>query len=418
MVEILFLLLPLAFYSGWRAARKQFKKQQQQQCQLSDSFVTGVNYLLSEQPDKALEVFLDYPDIDEYTVETYQLLGNMFRGRGEVDRALRVHQNLIARPNLNAQQKEKAMFALGKDFLAAGMMDRAERVFQEMLDNISKTRQVSKSSVCRSLRSIYEQTQEWHKAIDATQCIQEHAGKDDDGNRGDGDDHKQVSNPALIAHYYCELADEALHQGNLHEVDRLMGKAQKAHKQSTRLMSLRGDVAYHQQHYKQALKHYLAAIKTDSRLLSMLFDKLETAAIKANSIQSLQNDLIKLYKKNQDKSLFEVIVVLANKHSLASAGITKSAISQEVGQLIESELGSKKLNIESIYKASGFIRQHLDDGTHTGIDAKAGLGLTQQALGNYLEGLPRFCCEHCGYRLHNYLWRCPACQQWDTINHA
>ena len=406
MVEILFLLLPLAFYSGWRAARKHFQKQQQQQCQLSDSFVKGVNYLLSEQPDKALEVFLDYPDIDEYTVETYQLLGNMFRGRGEVDRALRVHQNLIARPNLNSRQKEKAMFALGEDFLAAGMMDRAERVFQELLDNISKTKQVSKSSVCRSLRSIFEQTQEWHKAIEATQCIEEHAGKGDDDYNNE-----EVSNPALIAHYYCELADEALHQGNLHEVDHLMSKAQKALKQSTRLMTLRGDVAYHQQHYKQALKHYLAAIKTDSRLLSMLFDKLETSANKADSMHALQNDLIKLYKKNQDKSLFEVIVVLARKYSKPD-----SALGKDIDQLIESELSSKKLNIESIYKATDYIRQNLD--SDPGIDAKAGLSLTYQALENYLQGLPKFCCEHCGYRLHNYMWRCPACQNWDTINHA
>ncbi len=416
MVEILFLLLPLAFYSGWRAAGKHFRQQQQQQCQLSDRFVKGVNYLLSEQPDKALEVFLDYPDIDEYTVETYQLLGNMFRGRGEVDRALRVHQNLIARPNLNAQQKEKAMFALGKDFLAAGMMDRAERVFQELLDNISKTRQVSKASVCRSLRSIFEQTQEWHKAIDATLCIEEHAGKGD-SDRDDYHQH-QVSNGALIAHYYCELADEALHQGNLHEVDHLMGKAQKAHKQSTRLMTLRGDVAYHQQQYKQALRHYMAAIKNDSRLLSMLFDKLETSAIKANSMPSLQHELIKRYKKHQDKSLFEVIVVFAKKYGWANAEITHATASNVVDPLIESELASRKLNIESIYKATDYIKQCLDEGNHAGIDAKTGLSLTHQALQNYLEGLPKFCCEHCGYRLHNYLWRCPACQQWDTINHA
>ncbi len=403
MVEILFLLLPLAFYSGWRAARKNYRKQQQQQCQLSDSFVKGVNYLLSEQPDKALEVFLDYPDIDEYTVETYQLLGNMFRGRGEVDRALRVHQNLIARPNLNPEQKEKAMFALGEDFLAAGMMDRAEGVFQELLDNISKTKQVSKSAVCRSLRCIYEQTQEWNKAIEATQCIQKQGGAADEHDR------EQVGNPALIAHYYCELADEALHQGNLHHVEKLMDKAKKAHKQSTRLMSLQGDVAYHQQDYKLALKYYLAAIKLDSRLLSMLFNKLERSANQAGSMRSLQKDLLKLYKKNQDKSLFEVLMVLAKKYPNSDAGID---------QLIESELNDRKLNIESIYKATEYISKNIDEVKHHGINAKKGLDLTHQALGNYLQGLPKFSCEHCGYKLHNYMWRCPACQQWDTINHA
>ncbi len=412
MVEVLFLLLPLAFYSGWRAAAKHIRKQQQQQCELSDSFVKGVNYLLSEQPDKALEVFLNYPDIDEYTVETYQLLGNMFRSRGEVDRALRVHQNLIARSNLNPAQKEKAMFSLGEDFLSAGMMDRAEGVFQELMDNISKSHQVSKASVCWFLRSIFEQTQEWRKAIEASNCIIDSEKKTP--KRLTDEKTPKVDNQALIAHYYCELADEALHQGNIHEVEQLMNNARKAHKQSPRLMTLQGDVAFHQQMYKLALKHYLAAIKTDSRLLSMLFEKLETAASKTNSTQNLQKELIKLYKKQRNKSFFEAMLELARKHTNV---IHDPDIKKELDQLIESELSSKKLNIESIYKATEYIKLN-EASQGEALAAKRGLLLTSQALQNYLQGLPAFSCEHCGYQLHNYLWRCPACQQWDTIKHS
>jgi len=120
MIEILYLLLPLAFYSGWKAAKKNTIRQYIKSNKLADDYVKGVNYLLSEKPDKALEVFINHPDVDEYTAETYLLLGNMFRNRGEVDRALRVHQNLISRPSLNSEQKQKAMFSLGKDFFAAG----------------------------------------------------------------------------------------------------------------------------------------------------------------------------------------------------------------------------------------------------------------------------------------------------------
>ncbi len=404
MVEILFLLLPIAFYSGWRAARKHFFKEQQQQCQLSDQFVTGVNYLLSEQPDKALEVFLNYPDIDEYTVETYQLLGNMFRSRGEVDRALKVHQNLIARSNLNPKQKETAMFSLGEDFFAAGMLDRAESVFQELLDSPSSNKTVSKSVVCGSLRNIYEQTREWQKAIEATDCVNKYNNKFVQKNSAEKktNNNNTHDNKVLIAHYYCELADEALHQGNLHEVEKLMNKAQAVHKKSTRLMTLQGDVNFHQKHYKKSIKHYLSAIKQDTRLLSMLFKKLESASVESENMPFLQDELLKLYKKKNDSSVFEVIVKLANQYGSTD----------KVDALIESELATKKLSIESIHKVTDYLSDQQGNGN---ISAAQGLQLTNQSLVNYLQGLPRFSCEHCGYKLHDYLWRCPACQQWDTI---
>lgn len=410
MVEILFLLLPIAFYSGWRAARKHFFKNQEEQCQLSDSYVKGVNYLLNEQPDKALEVFLNYPDIDAYTAETYQLLGNMFRGRGEVDRALRVHQNLIARSNLNPKQKENAMFSLGEDFFAAGMLDRAESVFQELLDNAANNKTIARSSVCGSLRNIYEQTREWEKAIEATRCIIKHGSKGKlsetltgNGENSDNGTQNKNNNNKLIAHYYCELADDALIQGNLHEVEDLLSKAQSTYKKSTRLMSLRGDVAFHQKNYKKAITHYLSAINQDSRLLSMLFNKLEASAKATNQMSYLQDELVKQYQTKKDRSVFETIVDISDQYETTVS----------VDELIESEMSDVKLNIESIYKASEYIQKNKGN-----IKLEKGMQLVNKSLENYLQGLPKFSCEHCGYRLHDYLWRCPACQQWDTIHHA
>ena len=396
MVELLFLLLPLAFYSGWRAARKNFKNNQQKQRQLSGHFVKGVNFLLSEEPDKALEVFLNYPDIDEYTAETYHLLGNMFRNRGEVDRALRVHQNLIARANINTEQKHKAMFSLGKDFFSAGMLDRAESVFQELLSNSQSSKTISKASICSALRTIYEQTQEWQKAIDSADCTNNQRLK----KAATGND---IPPNVLISHYYCELADVALSEGNIHEVDHVMKKAKSAYKQSTRLMCLEGDVAYHQKQYSKALKQYLLAIKSDSRLLSMLSKKIEYCASETDAFPSLQKSLISIYQKSKDKSVFEAILGFSQK----------SGSSEQIDELIQNELIERKLNIESIYKASDYIESQSGD-----IGKDEGLLLIKTSLGNYLKGVPAFHCEHCGYKMHDYLWRCPACHQWDTIDHA
>ncbi|MEE9310717.1 MAG: hypothetical protein V3U64_06820 [Cocleimonas sp.] len=396
MVEILLLLLPFAFLAGWRASRKRLIRNQKKQQQLSGHFVKGVNFLLSEEPDKALEVFLNYPDIDEYTAETFQLLGDSFRNRGEVDRALRVHQNLIARTNLKPKQKQKAMFSLGEDFFAAGMLDRAEGVFQELLANTSSNKNISKAAVCSSLRTIYEQTQEWNKAIESANCYKS-SNKKNEGYS------PRLDSQTLIAHYYCELADTALEQGKLNDVDALISKIKSVNKQSTRLMTLQGDVEYHQKNYKPALKKYIQAIKQDSRLLNRVFDKTLASAVALNDVGLLQNNLLSLYEKQKNKTVFEKIIVLAKQFGASTA----------VDELIVSELSDEKLNVESIYSSSEYIASHSES-----INTDKGLDLVNQSLSTYLKGVPEFHCEHCGYKMHDYLWRCPACQEWDTIDHT
>ncbi|MGB3916341.1 MAG: hypothetical protein WBL07_02795, partial [Thiothrix litoralis] len=207
MQEILFLLLPIAFYSGWQAARKRYKERQEQRKEISVRFVQGINYLLSEEPDKALDVFLNYPDIDEYTANTFLLLGNLFRNRGEINRALRIHQNLVARSDLSKAQRTAAMLALGEDFFAAGLLDRAESVFTELLKDDPKH-----ADACEPLRNIYEQLHEWDKAIDITQYAQQR---------------NKVDRSRLIAHYYCELAIQELQKQNLFRAEETIKKAAK-----------------------------------------------------------------------------------------------------------------------------------------------------------------------------------------------
>lgn len=394
MVELLFLLLPLAFYSGWKVARRKLRKVGNTKDQLSGKFVKGVNYLLNEEPDKALEVFLNYPEIDEYTAETYHLLGNSFRNRGEVDRALRIHQNLIARASLNNKQKQKAMYSLGQDFYAAGMLDRAESVFNELLNAPQTVDHLSKASVCTSLRIIYEHTQEWEKAIEASHCFSRFSQK-----KSNKDDIE-----SLIAHYYCELADEALIKGNIHHVEQYIGKAKRHSKKFTRMLILEADVLLHQNNYKKAFNKYVQIIKFDSRLFSMLFDKMEKAALKTNLVNTLLKNIQKQYSQNKEKSFFEKIIYISKKYKIES---------ESIDAMIVKELSSTKLNIESIYRASTYIK-----GDNTNITSTVGLDAINKALGIYLEGQSSFRCVHCGYKMHNYIWRCPACNHWDTIEYA
>ena len=288
------------------------------------------------------------------------------------------------------------MFALGLDFFAAGMLDRAESVFQELLESNNKW--VSNAEICESLRTIYEQTQEWQKAIEATQCSKKSLAKDGiESNNG-------VNLDSLITHYYCELADDSLEKGNLHEVDGFVENAKKIQKKSTRLMTLQGDIALHQKQYKDSLNYYLNAVKQDSRLLSMLFEKIDDSANNSNDIQLLQTQLLKMYQNQPDNNVFEAILKFADKYGS----------NKEINTLVDEVLESKKISINSIYKASGYIKNTYPD------DSSKGLGLIKvhKSLEKHLQGVPSFRCEHCGYKMHDYLWRCPACNYWDTVDQA
>ena len=293
------------------------------------------------------------------------------------------------------------MFALGQDFFAAGMLDRAESVFKELLESNSKW--ISKASICESLRTIYEQTQEWQKAIEATQCSKKSLKKEDSYTSDN-----TINFDSLITHYYCELADESLKKGNLHEVDGFIVQANKSYKQSTRLMSLQGDIAFHQKQYKESLTHYLSAVKQDSRLLSMLFNKMDESAKNAGDIQYLQKKLLLMYQEHPDNNVFEAIIQFADKYGAE----------HEVDKLVDEVMSEKKLSIKSIYKATGYVKdRYLADNLD---ESSKSLGLIKvhQSLANHLQGVPSFRCEHCGYKMHDYLWRCPACNHWDTVDQA
>jgi len=377
MIELLFLLLPLAFYSGWRASGKSLKKQSPEKRQLSDNFVKGVNYLLDEEPDKALDVFLNRPEIDEYTAETYLLLGNLFRNRGEVDRALSVHQNLIGRASLSREQKSITMLALGKDFLAAGMMDRAESVFTELLKTDPDDAEARKA-----LRNIYEQTQEWEKAIEVTQQ----------------ENDESVNH--LIANYHCELAESALQTGHIQQVNELLGKASVVAPKSNRIKVLQADVLLMQQDYKAASQLYLESAKIAPQLLAMIYPSMVKAYTEAAIIDDLQGQLFQLFEASSDVKVLDFALRLSIEH-----GVTDS-----VTERLPEVLSTRQLNVRTISRAVTVYQAQNDDSEP--------LKLIDNALGNYLSSQPGFQCLHCGYKMHDFLWRCPACNQWDEVAHV
>lgn len=379
MQEILFLLLPLAFYSGWRAARNHYKEKQEKRKDASSSFVRGINYLLSEQPDKALDVFLNYPEVDEYTADTFLLLGNLFRNRGEINRALRVHQNLVARADLNKAQRNAAMLALGEDFFAAGMLDRAESVFTELLKSDPK-----QQDACEPLRNIYEQLHEWDKAIEVTQVDQQRSKTD----RG-----------RLIAHYYCEIATQELQKNNVFRAEENVKQAAKACPHSARVQVLQGDLAYTRGERQMALEAYQQAITQDSRLLGMLFNQLLNRFQQKEELEQLYQFIQQAFAQAKDVRLFTYLLQLARKLGKLSDMRTQ----------VDEHLVAGKPTLKTLAHASEVLAIIWQE------NGQCDISKLQNALARVAASQPEFQCTHCGYKMHDYLWRCPACHQWDTV---
>ena len=173
MQELFWLLLPLAALSGWYAAMASARDRTSgaSRTLLSPDYFKGVNYLLNEQSDKAVEVFTRALEVDSDTVETHLALGNLYRRRGEVDRAIRIHQSLISRESLRAEERSEAALELGHDYLRAGLLDRAESLFKELVD--------SDSYVDRALSrlvDIYEQERDWGRAIRTARRLEQETG--------------------------------------------------------------------------------------------------------------------------------------------------------------------------------------------------------------------------------------------------
>lgn len=191
MLELLFLLLPVAAAYGWYMGRRSAQQDKQQEAnRLSRDYVAGVNFLLSNQQDKAVDLFLEMLKEDTGTVEAHLTLGNLFRSRGEVDRAIRIHQSLMESAALSYEQRLLAVQQLGRDYMAAGLYDRAEDMFSQLVDETD-----FRMSALQQLLQIYQATSDWQKAIDTAERLVKL-----------GKDRQRIE----IAHFYCELALQAL----------------------------------------------------------------------------------------------------------------------------------------------------------------------------------------------------------------
>jgi lipopolysaccharide biosynthesis regulator YciM len=376
--DLLWLLLPLAAASGWVAARLDQRRQSKKSLDLPSAYFKGLNFLLNEQPDKAIEVFVKVLEVNSDTVETHLALGNLFRRRGEVERAIRIHQNLIARPNLEKDQRTLALLELGQDYLKAGLYDRAENIFLEL----AEIRAYSEPAL-KHLRHIYQQEKDWDKAISVTRKLARISGRNLDN---------------LVAHYYCELAEQAQARKNLTAAREALREALAADKQCVRASILLGDLEAAQGRHHEAIDAWQQIEKQDAHFLG------EVAARIATSFRAL----------GDEQGLYEYFQKALARHggttlALQFTSVIRARDGAEAAEKFVVEWLRKTPNVHGLHQ---LIELNLEEAKGVARDDLRLLGgiieeLREQHLG--------YACDQCGFRGKSLYWQCPSCNRWNTI---
>jgi lipopolysaccharide biosynthesis regulator YciM len=380
MIYLLPLLLPVAALSGWYwgrhsqssgSANKNTRK-------LPSDYLVGLNYLINEQPDKAVDIFIKMLEVSGDTFETHLALGNLFRRRGEADRAIRIHQNLIALPQLNKQQRHLALAELGQDYFRAGVLDRAEKIFLQLLEGNEK-----QITHLQSLLYIYQQQKDWQQAIPVAQRLEKLT---------------RISLRAETAHYYCELAEVAYAANNIESTQRYLQQALSSDSQCARASILQGNIAASQADYKNAIRSYKQVKQQDPEFISEIIAPLSRCHEQLNDQQGLID-----YLEQCLQEFPRISVVLALAEYLRRLRGDKAAIefiAQQI-QLHPSLRGVGRLLDLYLANSQG--------------DTKEKLLILRDLVSGLLADKPVYRCGECGFASKTLFWQCPRCRQWNSV---
>ncbi|HSG98350.1 MAG TPA: lipopolysaccharide assembly protein LapB [Woeseiaceae bacterium] len=369
----LFLLLAAA---GWAMGRFGERDEEEAPPPLNIDYLKGLNFLLNEQTDQALEHFLKMVRVDDKTIETHFALGSLFRRRGEVDRAIRIHQNIIARPDLASEQRDQALYSLAKDYLAAGLLDRAESMFARLADG-SRYQVQALEALC----GIYEQEREWEKAIDAGKRLEVLGGR---------------SLALQIAHYYCELAEAAADAGDFASARQFVKNAQAGRPRTMRGALTRAHIARDTDDTKTALKLYHRIIDENTYLIAEALPEIVAIYTRENQVDELERALMALMKKHPERASL----------------VAYTAIVNDIGGIPVIDDCVERYMLDEPTLAE-FVDLHRLATREKGEDDSA-FAKVRGALSKLAASTPRYQCQECGFSSQRLLWQCPSCRDWET----
>ena len=380
MFELLFLLLPVAAAYGWYMGRRNGRYlQQDKQHTISREYVTGLNFLLSDQPDKAVDLFIDLLDVDSETIDTHLALGNLFRQRGEVQRAIKIHQNLIARPSLTHEQRNLALLQLARDYLAAGLVDRAEELFLKLIDEPDH-----RQTALSQLIIIYEQTKEWEQAI-AIGIKLKKAG--------------DVKVERRIAHFYCALAGSPALANEPKKRLTSLKKALQHDKLCVRASIMLADLHIEQGEHKKAIVWLEHVMTQDVDFVTEILAKLKDCYIETDN----EDGFIHFLNDAQNhKAGISVAIELAD-FTINSVGL-EPAEKLILNQIVRTP------TMKGFYHLMQYQEQAAEEGK-----AKDSLTMLRNLVGEQLKLKPIYRCNKCGFSTKRIYWHCPSCKRWGSV---
>lgn len=374
------LALPAFFAFGWIAARIDIKQLIKESRALPRSYFKGLNFLLNEQPDKAIEAFLEAARIDPETIELHFALGSLFRRRGETDRAIRVHQNLIDRDGsqgeLSDEQRLHALSELGQDYLKAGLLDRAEEIFLKLRGTARD------EEALKCLLEIYQQEKEWGKAISIAEAMPNHT------------DHLWQKS---IAEFYCELASDELLHGRPEQARARIDEALAANRKCVRATILLGDLEMGAGRHEQAIEAWKRIEQQTPVYLALVAEKLleahRQAGREAPGLQLLRGYL----ERHPSLDLLDAVF-----QAEIRAGGAEAAY-----KLVRDELRRNPtlLGLDKLLEAQILVAP---------LERRGDLELVRNLIHNHTRRVARYRCDSCGFKARQFHWRCPACGGWET----
>jgi len=373
-----FLLLPAAAASGWLIGRRGGERHSDTQVsRLSTTYFRGLNYLLNEQPDKAIEVFLRIAELDKDTFETQVALGHLFRRRGEVDRAIRLHQALVQRPDLNDQQKVQALLALGEDYMRSGLLDRAETVFSDLVRLDMRAPQALKHLI-----GIYQAERDWAKAIENATRFEEITGE---------------PMGKLVAQFECELADRHRAAGEQEAARAAVARAYQADANSVRAGILEGRIELDAGNDAAAIRAFERVARIDADYLPEILPQLLPCYERVGDSPGARNFLAEMTEHYRG-----VAPVLA---------LTQMVETEEGVSSARAYLAQQLKDRPSVRGEAALIDLTLADGG----DPVATLEDLKHITDQLLVRNPSYRCNRCGFGARAHHWQCPSCKEWGSV---
>lgn len=372
--------LALGFFLAWLWLYLQARRRVSAGSKLPEVYLRGLNYLLNEQPDAAIDAFIDILSAHPETAEIHLALGRLFRRRGEIERSIRVHKNLLDQQTLDQNLRQQAMFELGTDYFKAGILDRAEQVFKDLLVEKADDR-----ATLHFLADIYEIEQDWASAVQVRQQLASLGSPQD---------------KAAAAFLYCEMAEQALQAGDPGAANAHLTEAYHADPASPRGTLVAGKVAMATGQYQQALDLWDALLRSRPGLFPLVLEDFMACAETSMQPQLKQKTVLHLAETVMEPAAVDSIARL-----LATEQGAETALHYLHHHL-------------SAYPQLTALRTYADIATQSGQMAPEH-ALFMAAL---LDKIPAercgFQCADCGFYSPGHYWKCPGCRRWDSMQPA